>query len=782
MVAAAAAAPLGGRGLAAPGPPPLHTPSPGFPPRGSALRPGRGHVPRTADGGCCQPRRCKSTEASLGLLPAARGVGAPHPRASTPSDPPPGGEAKLGCVPSSQRSPATATTATTAASPLLPLPPRLRLKGETCGKVTKRGPGRVFWKSRLWDERKSTFDSEEQAPPLQTKHSRKKEEAPSRGSEDHHEICDQVITFPCSICKCNINLPRVFLHKKQHTALATLGLKWKGGNKPAPSIISVQRQLIVTKLLSSFTFTETVLQNINNAFELLRKKQIPAYRKIIGNIHSNPMYHPQKICHLLIKGMAICDDRNSTWKADMNDKFTVVNNFGNKPNVCFFGLFDGHHGASAADFASMELPVLLLHQLSRFDPSYQMTPEQQKLISSFHTVFREEYRATENLFSMKKRTKELRHEHESIHKAFAKAFWRMDRLLRLGRKEVSRVQWSGCSAVTCILEGKIKSPYAKRDPRGITDQYGWAESVPSQRMPQVISGELHVANTGNVQAVLCRNGKGFCLTKEHTMRNTDERRRVLQNGAIISSNEPYGLLEGQMKTSRGLGFHGNSKLKKFIIPAPQTISVSIDDLCQFLILATNGLWEVLDNKEVTALALTMFQVYKETPNIQKKSSPSKGPLFFPDNEPSITVSDSNIYTLFQCKSEECVSSTNAKEHMSDSKYSKYFTCDPKNAQTLLPEMTNRDPCSEETDRHTEGLPKDLSKEKISTESFYEGAAEYISHELVNAALMAGSRDNITVMVILLCGSELSVSEVKDKSSDYPEYKNIDNSSMNQILG
>ncbi|XP_035887543.1 protein phosphatase 2C-like domain-containing protein 1 [Phyllostomus discolor] len=606
---------------------------------------------------------------------------------------------------------------------------------------------KVFWKSREWDEKTSTFDSDEEIPPLPKKLIIKKDTLTSDYEDHDEQTSDQGITCPCSICKRRIGLPELFLHKKQHAALATLGLPQKGDSKPAPSVIANQRQLAITKLLSSFTFTEKVLQNINNAVELLWKKQIPAYHNI-DNIHNSSIY-PQKICHLLIKGVAICDDRNATWKVDMNDKFTVVNNFGNKPNVCFFGLFDGHHGASAADLTSMELPVLLLHQLSRFDPSYQMTTEEQKLISSFHTVFREEYRAMEVLFSMKKR-KEFRRELENIHKAFAKAFWRMDRLLRLGRKEVSRVQWSGCSAVACILECKIKSPYTKSQ-RGTTDRNGWPK-----RLPQIIYGELHVANTGNVQAVLCRNGHGFCLTKEHTMQNIDEKGRVLQNGAIISSNEPYGLLEGKIKTTRGLGFHGNPKLKKFIIPAPQTISVPIDDLCQFLILATNGLWEVLDNKQVTALAITMFQVFQETYHsiIPKKSSPTQVPLLIPINEPRISKSDSNIRVLFQRKSEECVSSKNSEERISDSKYSQYFTRDPRNAQ-ILPEMTNRDPCSkEETDRHVDSVPKDSSeKEKISTNSFYEDAAEYISHELVNAALMAGSRDNITVMVILLSGSE-----------------------------
>ncbi|XP_032187937.1 protein phosphatase 2C-like domain-containing protein 1 isoform X1 [Mustela erminea] len=613
---------------------------------------------------------------------------------------------------------------------------------------------RVFWKSREWNEGKSTFESESDISlSLRRRCSRrKKKDRPSGDSEDHEEKRDQPMTVPCSICKREIDLPDVFLHKKQHVALATLGFQWMSTKKPALPLVSIQRQFMITKLLSFSIFTEKVLQSINNAFELLWKKQIPAYYKIIDNIHRSSICS-QAICHGLIKGVAICEDRNSTWKADMNDKFTVVNNFGNKPDVCFFGLFDGHHGASAASLTSMELPVLLLHQLSRFDPSYQMTPEEQNVIKSFHTVFREEYIAIEELFSsIKKKRKKLKCEYENIHKAFAKAFWRMDRLLRLGRNEVSRVRWSGCSVVTCILEGNIKKPYTEKNWK-INKADDLAKSFPSQMMPRIMSGVLHIANTGNVQAILCRNGRGFCITKEHTTRNITERRRLLQNGAMISSNEPYGLLEGQIKTTRGLGFHGNLKLKKSIIPAPQTISVPIDDLCQFLILATNGLWEVLDTKEVTALAMTIFQVYKEAyySNTQNQSLPSKEP--FPIYEPSNSVSESNIHILFQYKPEstECVSTINSKENLFDS------TCsNPKNEQRFLPEMSNHDLYSEKVingPTSVDEVSKNSSEKEPRTESFYEGAAKYISHELVSAALVAGSRDNITVMVILLKGIE-----------------------------
>ncbi|XP_046323673.1 basic proline-rich protein-like [Marmota monax] len=98
VAAAAAAAPRGGRGLAAPRPPPpLHTPSPGSPPRGSAPRPGRGHVlrgcgPAVRTGECRPPsvRRAGRPQPPLFRRPR---VCAPSPGVPTPSARPPGGEA-----------------------------------------------------------------------------------------------------------------------------------------------------------------------------------------------------------------------------------------------------------------------------------------------------------------------------------------------------------------------------------------------------------------------------------------------------------------------------------------------------------------------------------------------------------------------------------------------------------------------------------------------------------------------------------------------------------------
>lgn len=218
---------------------------------------------------------------------------------------------------------------------------------------------------------------------------------------------------------------------------------------------------------------------------------------------------------------------------------------------------------------------------------------------------------------------------------------------------------------------------------------------------------------------------------------------------MISSDDPYGLLDGHIKTTRGLGFHGDLRLKKAIIPAPQTISVPIDDLCQFLILATNGLWQVLDKKEVTALVITLFHAYKEipVPGPRNKSWPSKGLL---------SPRDSKIRVLFQYqpRNEDITSTTDITKGVSDSLFADTYTHQDRSAETFLREVTRYDPCST---KESNSLPttdtKQESEKELCIKNFYKGAAEYIGCELVRAAIEGGSRDSVTVMVIFLNGSE-----------------------------
>lgn len=262
----------------------------------------------------------------------------------------------------------------------------------------------------------------------------------------------------------------------------------------------------------------------------------------------------------------------------------------------------------------------------------------------------------------------------------------------------------------------------------------------------------------------------------------DERRRILQNGGSISSNEPKGLIEGIIKNTRGLGHHGNPKMKKTVIPVPNTISFSVDNSCQFLIIATNGLWEVLDKSEVVLLTITLFSAYLakyQHAQLMKSYIPKASKLyledqfyswymnrdFFPgsdlgneeETEPSIQLKlpiNNSTEEKGVVQSKSCTIST---KQLSENSLET-----PVNVPTSSKE--NTPPGTKVTQKESNKNSEDLISEsheflQISEDSetdsrtFYSLAAKYITKHLVKAALKAGSRNNVSVLLALLNGCD-----------------------------
>ncbi|XP_021241123.1 protein phosphatase 2C-like domain-containing protein 1 isoform X2 [Numida meleagris] len=436
-----------------------------------------------------------------------------------------------------------------------------------------------------------------------------------RDEEDHLEkiimapenVYTMGISILCSVCQQAIYPHHFFNHKKTHRALTLLGYDSSQTRVDNETLLA-QRQKLISKVTKFPTGSGKHQQKINYSFEFLMYDHTSTSYCDLHNAES--LSTLKKVRNSSIKALSICQDRNSMWQIDMEDRFFVVDNYGSRSDTCFLGLIDGHHGMTAAETVAAELPLLFLDQLAQTDSSYRMTKEEQQILDSFATVFMEDYREKERTFSDRQENKTSKiNTQEWIHKAYAKSFWRMDRLLQLGRNEVSRVRWSGCSAVTCLME---RLPSENTD--GTEERKHFENSMQSSltRTTEDVAGLLHIANIGNTHAVLCKNGKSYRLSEEHSTSNVREKKRILQNGGNISTSEPDGLVEGHLRTTRGLGYHGDPLLKRSVIPVPHSISVPIDDSCQFLILASNGLWEVLDYNEVCALTLTTFTHYLRT--------------------------------------------------------------------------------------------------------------------------------------------------------------------------
>ncbi|KFV53056.1 Protein phosphatase 2C-like domain-containing protein 1, partial [Gavia stellata] len=585
------------------------------------------------------------------------------------------------------------------------------------------------------------------------------------------------ISIFCSACQQTIYPYHLFYHKKTHKALTLLGFD-SPQRKTDNKTLLAQRQKLISKLTKIPQCSETHRQKVDYSFEFLRDNHTPTLYHDLANINNPSTF--KKVNNSLIKALSICQDKNSTWQGDMEDRFTVLDNYGNRSDTCFLGLVDGSHGVTAAETVAAELPLLFLDQLAQTDSSYKKSKDEEQILDSFAPVITADYRESEKIFSSKPGNDETNktNTYEWIHKAYAKSFWRMDRLLRLGRNEVSKVRWSGCSAVTCLVE-RIPSKESDGTEKEERKHSENTTHSPLARTAKGVAGLLHIANIGNVHAVLCKNGKSHCLSKEHSTSNVSERKRILQNGGNISSNEPDGLVEGYLRTTRALGHHGDPVLKRFVIPVPHTISVLIDDTCQFLILASNGLWEVLDYNEVLALTLTIFTHYLRMYECVQQNGTSlcKCQYLMPLTEDNLNDSKAindlqdGIEILYSNKD---IFLTDSKGNLKQDKpkcsrrnyfqkkiHSKILREKPASyaGQELLKtvsSVSSKPPPQFEEDTKTylsNCESQTAGRGRVTSETLYDNAASYISEQLVKTALAAGSRDNITILIVLLNGCD-----------------------------
>ncbi|PKA50967.1 putative protein phosphatase 2C 6 [Apostasia shenzhenica] len=121
------------------------------------------------------------------------------------------------------------------------------------------------------------------------------------------------------------------------------------------------------------------------------------------------------------------------------------------------------------------------------------------------------------------------------------------------------------------------------------------ETVGSTAVVSVIcSSHIIVANCGDSRAVLCRGKQAIPLSVDHKPNREDEYSRIEAAGGKVIQWNGHRVF-GVLAMSRSIG---DRYLKPWIIPEPEVriMPRTKDDEC--LILASDGLWDVLSNEEV----------------------------------------------------------------------------------------------------------------------------------------------------------------------------------------
>lgn len=142
------------------------------------------------------------------------------------------------------------------------------------------------------------------------------------------------------------------------------------------------------------------------------------------------------------------------------------------------------------------------------------------------------------------------------------------------------------------------------------------------------TNHIVVGNCGDSRAVLCRAGEAVPLSFDHKANRPDEVARIEAAGGHVFTWEGHRVC-GVLAMSRALG---DGFLKPFVSGQPEVTVTERSDDDECLILASDGLWDVLSSKYVCSVARKAMANWR----MQHTNFQHRYPLFThdPEEQPS----------------------------------------------------------------------------------------------------------------------------------------------------
>jgi serine/threonine protein phosphatase PrpC len=107
-----------------------------------------------------------------------------------------------------------------------------------------------------------------------------------------------------------------------------------------------------------------------------------------------------------------------------------------------------------------------------------------------------------------------------------------------------------------------------------------------------------VANAGDCRAIVCHSdgSEPLQLSTDHKVTDEVERKRVLDAGGIVHNDKLFGMLG----VSRAIGDRDfkTPGTENALIAEPQIVEHTVEPLDDFVVLATDGIWDVMSNTDV----------------------------------------------------------------------------------------------------------------------------------------------------------------------------------------
>ncbi|KAH7832867.1 hypothetical protein Vadar_000818 [Vaccinium darrowii] len=161
----------------------------------------------------------------------------------------------------------------------------------------------------------------------------------------------------------------------------------------------------------------------------------------------------------------------------------------------------------------------------------------------------------------------------------------------------------------------IVEAFRQTDADYLNEAKGQQKDAGSTASTAVLLGDrLLVANVGDSRVVACRAGSAVPLSIDHKPDRSDERQRIEQAGGFVIWAGTW-RVGGVLAVSRAFG---DKLLKPYVVAEPEIQEEEIDGV-DFIIIASDGLWNVLSNQD----AVTIVQNIKDAEAASRKLSKRK---------------------------------------------------------------------------------------------------------------------------------------------------------------
>ena len=110
---------------------------------------------------------------------------------------------------------------------------------------------------------------------------------------------------------------------------------------------------------------------------------------------------------------------------------------------------------------------------------------------------------------------------------------------------------------------------------------------------------VYSANVGDTRCIIINKNSFKRLSLDHRCENTNEKKRIKEAGGVIFNNRVY----GQLMLTRSFG--DNSLKKHGVISVPYITRHVLDENDTYLVIASDGIWDVLDDEFIYRLSKTI---------------------------------------------------------------------------------------------------------------------------------------------------------------------------------